>query len=139
VADLDKLLDAAPALRPQVAEAEWVGHRRWNLTFKTGQTLELPEGAGAATALTTFARLDGTHQLIGGQVLAFDMRAGDRMYMRRAPGAVDDAAPIATASPAPQASPAPSPTDKAPEHTAEEHKAPSPKATTAHPRAKEKP
>ena len=98
VADLDALLDAAPALRPQVAEAEWIGHRRWNLTFKTGQTLELPEGAPAAAgALQTFARLDGTHQLIGGQVLAFDMRAGDRMYMRRAPGAVDGTAPVAVA------------------------------------------
>jgi len=158
VADLDKLLDAAPALRPQVAEAEWVGHRRWNLTFKTAQTLELPEGeAAAATALTTFARLDGTHQLIGGQVLAFDMRAGDRMYMRRAPGLMEAEAPSATASPAPQASPAPSATEKAekapehkatehkaPEHKAEEHKAPehkasSPKATPAHTRAKEKP
>ena len=139
VGDLDTLLDTAPALRPQVAEAEWVGHRRWNLTFKTGQTLELPEGVAGAAALTTFARLDGTHQLIGGQVLAFDMRAGDRMYMRRAPGLMEAEAPSATASPAPQASPAPSPTDKAPEHTAEEHKAPSPKATTAHPRAKEKP
>jgi cell division protein FtsQ len=33
---------------PQVAEAEWVGHRRWNLTFKTGQVLALPEGIASA-------------------------------------------------------------------------------------------
>jgi cell division protein FtsQ len=45
VAALSELLDAAPALRPQVREAEWVGNRRWNLTFKTGQVLALPEGA----------------------------------------------------------------------------------------------
>ena len=38
------LLDAAPALRPQVVAAEWVGNRRWNLTFKTGQVLALPQG-----------------------------------------------------------------------------------------------
>ena len=30
------LLAAAPALKPQVREAEWIGNRRWNLTFKTG-------------------------------------------------------------------------------------------------------
>ena len=41
---LTALLDAAPALRPQVREAEWVGNRRWNLTFKTGQVLALPQG-----------------------------------------------------------------------------------------------
>lgn len=84
VADLSALLDAAPALRPQVAEAEWVGHRRWNLTFKTGQTLALPEGGDvAAKALVKFAQYDGTNQLIGGQVLAFDMRNPDRIYMRK--------------------------------------------------------
>lgn len=132
VADLDTLLDAAPALRPQVAEAEWIGYRRWNLTFKTGQTLELPEGAAAAAALTTFARLDGTHQLIGGQVLAFDMRAGDRIYMRRAAGAADAAAALAAAGAvgAVVAAPKPAPTlsvapkaEKPVEHKAIEHKA----------------
>jgi len=133
VADLDALLDTAPALRPQVAEAEWVGHRRWNLTFKTGQTLELPEGVAASAALTTFARLDGTHQLIGGQVLAFDMRAGDRIYMRRAAGAADAAALAAAASalaapkPAPTLSAAPK-VEKPVEHKTPEHKAPEHKA-----------
>lgn len=83
MAALESLLEAAPALRGQVAEAEWVGHRRWNLTFKSGQTLALPEGVEAgAKALQAFARMDGTNQLIGGRVLAFDMRTGDRMYMR---------------------------------------------------------
>jgi cell division protein FtsQ len=92
VADLAALLDAAPALRPQVAEAEWIGHRRWNLTFKSGQTLELPEGADvAAKALVKFAQYDGTNQLIGGQVMAFDMRSPDRIYMR-VPGLHADAA-----------------------------------------------
>jgi cell division protein FtsQ len=83
MAALETLLEAAPALRGQVAEAEWVGHRRWNLTFKSGQTLALPEGAAqGAKSLQAFARMDGTNQLIGGKVLAFDMRTGDRMYMR---------------------------------------------------------
>src|SRR5690606_37595383 len=53
---LTVLLDAAPAMRPQVREAEWVGNRRWNLTFKTDQVLALPQGEErAATALMSFA------------------------------------------------------------------------------------
>ncbi|MEE4316665.1 cell division protein FtsQ/DivIB [Erythrobacter dokdonensis] len=82
-ARLDTLLAAAPALRPQIEAAEWVGNRRWNLTFKTGQLLALPEGdTEAATALVKFARLDGQNRLIGGKVLAFDMRSPPRLYMR---------------------------------------------------------
>ncbi len=83
VTELDRLLAAAPALRPQVEAAEWVGNRRWNLTFKTEQILALPEGEDeAATALVKFARMDGQNRLIGGKVATFDMRAPPRIYMR---------------------------------------------------------
>lgn len=82
---LNVLLGAAPAMKPQVREAEWIGNRRWNLTFKTGQVLALPEGeATSAKALMTFARLDGVNRLLGGKALAFDMRAPDRIYFRLA-------------------------------------------------------
>ncbi len=82
-APLEKLLAAAPALGPQVESAEWVGNRRWNLTFKTHQLLALPEGEiESATALVKFARLDGQNRLLGGKVLAFDMRSPPRLYMR---------------------------------------------------------
>jgi cell division protein FtsQ len=80
---LGALLDAAPALRPQVTEAEWVGNRRWNLTFVTGQVLALPQGeVRSRAALASFARLDGDNRLLGGQVAAFDMRNPDRIYLR---------------------------------------------------------
>jgi len=89
VAALQDLLSAAPALKPQLREAEWIGNRRWNFTFKTGQVLALPEGTGkSASALMTFARLDGVNRLLGGKVAAFDMRAGDRIYLR-VPGRTD--------------------------------------------------
>ena len=89
VVTLTDLLSAAPALKPQVREAEWVGNRRWNLTFKTGQVLALPEGARPSTkALMSFARLDGINRLLGGKVAAFDMRAPDRIYLR-VPGRTD--------------------------------------------------
>ncbi len=80
---LEALLAAAPALAPKVEAAEWVGNRRWNLTFETGQLLALPEGEiEAATALVKFARLDGQNRLLGGKVLAFDMRTPPRLYLR---------------------------------------------------------
>ncbi len=89
VVALQALLSAAPALKPQLREAEWIGNRRWNFTFKTGQVLALPEGADrSAKALMTFARLDGVNRLLGGKVAAFDMRAGDRIYLR-VPGRTD--------------------------------------------------
>lgn len=90
VGALEHLLDAAPAIRPQVAAAEWVGNRRWNLTFKTDQMLALPEGEDeAAAALIDFARLDGQNRLLGGKVATFDMRAPPRIYMR-VPGRADE-------------------------------------------------
>jgi cell division protein FtsQ len=92
VPGLTTLLEAAPALKPQVREAEWVGNRRWNLTFNTGQVLALPEGdQKSAAALMSFARLDGANRLLGGKVAAFDMRAPDRIYLR-VPGRASEAA-----------------------------------------------
>ena len=80
---LETLLAASPALAPKVEAAEWVGNRRWNLTFTTGQLLALPEGeVEAATALVKFARLDGKNRLLGGKVIAFDMRTPPRLYLR---------------------------------------------------------
>lgn len=96
---LSALLEAAPALRPQVREAEWVGNRRWNLTFRTGQVLALPQGEKAsATALMSFARLDGVNRLLGGRVAAFDMRAPERIYMRIPGRAQEEAARVAAAA-----------------------------------------
>ncbi|MGE3691575.1 MAG: cell division protein FtsQ/DivIB [Novosphingobium sp.] len=90
---LGKLLDAAPAVKPQLREAAWVGNRRWNLTFKTGQILALPEGERqSAHALMTFARLDGANRLIGGKVATFDMRTAGRIYLR-VPGRSEDSSP----------------------------------------------
>ncbi|QZD94843.1 cell division protein FtsQ/DivIB [Qipengyuania gelatinilytica] len=86
VAELNRLLDAAPALRPQIAGAEWVGNRRWNLTFKSDQLLALPEGDKGPAALVKFAEMDGRNRLIGGKAIAIDMRVPDRAYLRCADG-----------------------------------------------------
>jgi len=92
---LARLLEAAPELQEQVTEAQWVGKRRWNLTFATGQVLSLPQGEERSrAALMSFARLDGANRLLGGRVAAFDMRNPDRIYMR-VPGRAEEAAAVA--------------------------------------------
>ncbi|NBC36850.1 FtsQ-type POTRA domain-containing protein [Novosphingobium sp. FSY-8] len=84
VAALAQLMEAAPAIRPQVAEAEWVGHRRWNLTFRNKKLLELPEGDGESSkALMAFARMDGTLRLMDREYVVFDMRVPPKIYMRK--------------------------------------------------------
>ena len=53
---LDALLGKAPTIKAQLVSASWVGQRRWDLAFQTGETIALPEGeAAAATALAKFA------------------------------------------------------------------------------------
>lgn len=77
-----KLLAAAPALKKKVRAASWVGNRRWDVTFDTGEVLALPED-GAEAALRRFARLNGARSLLGQGWVRFDMRVPHRMYARR--------------------------------------------------------
>lgn len=82
VAALGRLVDAAPALKPKVERAEWIGNRRWNFTFDTGQMLALPQGENdSAAALISFAEMDGKNRLLGGKVATFDMRVNGRIFM----------------------------------------------------------
>lgn len=83
---LDALLDVAPALRPMVTGATWIGNRRWNLEFESGETLALPEGKETASAaLLNFARMDGVNRLLGRGVVHFDLRDAERAYLRMPP------------------------------------------------------
>ncbi|MBL0923693.1 MAG: FtsQ-type POTRA domain-containing protein [Sphingomonadaceae bacterium] len=85
---LNELLDNATALKAQVVGASWIGNRRWDLRFKTGETLALPEGEkAAAEALLNFARMDGIHRLLGRDLIHFDLRDPERAYFRKAPKA----------------------------------------------------
>lgn len=82
--NLQELLDFAPALRPQLAGATWIGNRRWDLRFRTGETLALPENVEQAqTAFSDFARMDGVNRLLGRGIRRFDMRIADRFVLRR--------------------------------------------------------
>lgn len=82
-AALGRLLEATPQLRPMLEGATWVGGRRWDLRFQSGETLALPEGQDrAAKALIHFARMDQSAQLLGRGLVRFDMRVPGKMIVR---------------------------------------------------------
>lgn len=81
--EFNRLLDAAPSLKPLMAGASWVGGRRWDLRFQTGELLALPEGERAATkSLIHFARMDRQAQLLGRGLIRFDMRIPGKFIVR---------------------------------------------------------
>jgi len=81
--DLGRLLAEASSLKELLAGATWVGNRRWDLRFRSGETLSLPEGeVEAKAALAKFAHMDGANRLLGRGVLRFDMRDPDRFVLR---------------------------------------------------------
>lgn len=82
---LFSLLSIHPELRSRMDAATWVGGRRWDLRFRSGELLMLPEGEEASRkALERFAELERDTGLLGRGFARFDMRQEDRIYTRRA-------------------------------------------------------
>ena len=53
-------------MKAQLASATWVGRRRWDLSFQSGETVALPEGeARGRAALAKFAKMDKSAGLLG--------------------------------------------------------------------------
>ena len=104
--ELNALLDGAPEMREHFAGATWISGRRWDVRFKSGETLMLPEGEQeAGDALRRFAEMNGRRGLLGSNFLRFDMRIGGKMIvqLRQAPdGRVPATAPGPAASEPPQ-------------------------------------
>jgi cell division protein FtsQ len=81
--ELDRLMSAAPTLKPQLASARWVGQRRWDLLFQSGETVALPEGtAPSTTALVKFAEKDKSDGLLGRGLIRFDLRRPGTMTVQ---------------------------------------------------------
>jgi cell division protein FtsQ len=81
--NLESLLAEVPTLRPQLESANWVGRRRWDLNFQSGETIALPEGEQAAqAALAKFARLDKSAGLLGRGIVRIDLRFPFKMVVR---------------------------------------------------------
>jgi cell division protein FtsQ len=123
--DLAALLAAAPRLKPALAGATWIGGRRWDLRFHSGEVLALPEGEGESRrALARFAQLDQAKQLLGKGFVRFDMRIPGKFVIRvsnepgsSVPSIAPDVSP-GEAAPAAPAAPAPAPAAPTPRHRA---------------------
>ena len=76
------LLATSPRLAPDVDAATFVGTRRWDLRFRSGETLALPEGDAAKTALARFDALDRKTGLLGHGYARFDLRQPGQMTVR---------------------------------------------------------
>jgi cell division protein FtsQ len=81
--ELAQLMSDVPTLKAQLASATWVGGRRWDLNFQSGETVALPEGyEDARTALDKFARADKQDGLLGHGIVRFDLRVPGKMIVR---------------------------------------------------------
>lgn len=82
-AALTRLLDGTPGMKAMMAGATWIGGRRWDVRFQSGEVLALPEGEAASSkALSKFARMDSTYGLLGKGYVRLDMRDAKKMYVR---------------------------------------------------------
>src|SRR3546814_14994284 len=71
------------SLKAEMTDAVWIGGRRWDIRFRSGETLALPEGdAAAIRALKLFAKLDGAQGLLKRGFVRFDMPLPDKMVIR---------------------------------------------------------
>jgi cell division protein FtsQ len=109
--ELARLVAAAPQLKPVMAGATWVGGRRWDIRFQTGETLSLPEGVDEARrALDRFARMDQNSPLLGRGFVRFDMRIPERGVVARVAGDPGGAIPSIAPDKAPPPPAPPPPT-----------------------------
>lgn len=106
--ELQTLIATQPSLKPLIEGATWIGGRRWDVRFQSGETLALPEGDGPArAALALFARKDSEARLLGQGIVRFDMRDPDRIVVRMSAEPGSKIAPPTAPAPA---APAPAPT-----------------------------
>jgi cell division protein FtsQ len=77
------MIAAQPALADKVDAATLVGNRRWDVRFKSGEVLALPEGdAAAVKAIASFAALNHSEGLLARGFARFDMRLPGKMTVR---------------------------------------------------------
>ena len=77
-------LDQVPALKANIDTVNWIARRRWDVRFKSGDVLMLPEGRKETqAALIAFAQLNSANHLIGKGLGSFDMRMADKLFVRK--------------------------------------------------------
>jgi len=73
-----------PELYKSVVAAVRVGERRWNIRFKNGIELKLPEEK-VNEAWQSFARMDSEQHILARAIKSIDMRLGDRVFIKVSP------------------------------------------------------
>jgi len=81
ITSLYSLLLTEPNLANRVVQAIWIGNRRWNLLFRNGIRVRLPEKS-PNKAWATLARLNREQQLLARDIHIIDMRLPDRMIIK---------------------------------------------------------
>jgi len=88
-AELIGMISAEPGLNDKIEAATWVGERRWDLKFKNGLTVKLPE-KDTGLALRRLMQAQEADHLLEKDLTSIDMRENDRIIARTKPGAVQD-------------------------------------------------
>jgi cell division protein FtsQ len=83
-AELFDMLSQTPKLFTRLKNAIRIRDRRWNLEFDDKVTVMLPE-SGAGKAWKQLDRMQQEKQVLNQELVAIDLRATDRMYVRLKP------------------------------------------------------
>lgn len=81
---LMEMLEVAPTVRDRLANAAYVGERRWNLHLKSGLDILLPE-RHPENALARLESLHAERGVLDLPMRRLDLRNGDRIYAAPAP------------------------------------------------------
>jgi len=79
--ELFSMLSAEPEMVKNIAAALRIGDRRWNIRFKNGVELKLPEG-DATAAWQNFAAMEHENHLLERAIRTVDMRLSDRVFVK---------------------------------------------------------
>ncbi len=85
-APLLEKLTALPAIAERVEAAILVSERRWDLRLDNGVNVRLPED-GIGEALLRLSEIEASSGLIDRDIVAIDLRIGDRLVVQTTPGA----------------------------------------------------
>ena len=80
-AEINTALEKVPGLRPRVRAAFLISDRRWDLQLENGISVRLPE-ENIDAALADLVKMDEESGLLSRDILAIDMRLGDRVTVR---------------------------------------------------------
>lgn len=86
--DFLAMIASRPTIAEQVEAAVRVGGRRWDLHMKNGVDIRLPE-EGVAEALDQLAEMTAASALLERDIIAIDLRLGDRLVIQTSPFAAE--------------------------------------------------